>query len=217
MSMHYANICMRWFVVLAAAVLCLACSGGSSPAGTESPGAPGSASKASEPNLGDYEKPQLSSEQQAIVTGGTEAAWPAHGLSWTVPAGWKENTVTKESLSYAAADGAYLLVNISILPKSLDMETSLRSNHDQAYQQVKSGKNESARRLALAGIPGVEFVEAEPEKKGDARRHQWIGFRNHNGEKQMINVMTSVRASEFAKHRDGFAAIIYSMRATGGG
>ena len=68
--------------------------------------------------------------------------------------------------------------------------------------------------VSIDGVPGVEFTEAPPEGKDDVRRHQWIGYRRYLGQVQQVNVMTSTKASNFAKHGDDFTAILYSMKAT---
>ena len=92
------------------------------------------------------------------------------------------------------------------------MDASLKAYFDQAMQQLKNGKYESAKMVEIDGIPGVEFTEAPPEGKDDVRRHQWIGFRTYLGQKQQLNVMTSTRGSNFGKHGDDFQAILYSMK-----
>ncbi len=159
------------------------------------------------------EKPKLTSEQQAIVDGGTEIKWDDQGVSWKVPTSWKKMDVKKESFNYQSGNGAFLLVNISIMPDSFPMDSSLNAYHEQALQQMKNGKYESAKLLEIDGIPGVEFTEAVPEEKDGIRRHQWIGFRTYLGQKQQLNVMTSTTQTKFDKHKDEFTAILYSMKA----
>ena len=56
------------------------------------------------------------------------------------------------------------------------------------------------------------FEEAPPEEKDGIRRHQWIAYRSYLGQKQQLNVMTSTSQSKFDKHKDDFAAIMYSMK-----
>ena len=51
-----------------------------------------------------------------------------------------------------------------------------------------------------------------PEDKEGARRHQWIAFRNYQGQNQLLNIMVSTKGSNFDKQRDTFAAIMYSMK-----
>lgn len=159
------------------------------------------------------EKAKMTAGQQNIADGGTETKWDDQGLSWRLPSGWKKMDVKKESFNYQSPDNAFLLVNISILPDSFPMDTSLKAYHEQALQQLKNGKYESVKLVEIDGIPGVEFSEAMPESKGDPRRHQWIGYRTYLGQKQQLNVMTSTKGTNFAKHVDDFTAILYSMKA----
>ena len=122
--------------------------------------------------------------------------------------------VKKDSFNYESPDLAFLLVNISELGDSFPMDTSLQAYYDQAMQQLKSGKYADVKMVSIDGVPGVEFTEAPPEGKDDVRRHQWIGYRRYLGQVQQVNVMTSTKASNFAKHGDDFTAILYSMKAT---
>ena len=158
------------------------------------------------------EKPKISGSQQAIIDGGTETKWDDQGLSWKLPSGWKKMDVKKESFNYSSPDNAFLLVNISLMPDSFPMDVSLKAYYDQALQQLKNGKYESVKMLEIDGITGVEFTEAPPGGKDDPRRHQWIAYRTYLGQKQQLNVMTSTKGSNFAKHSDDFPAILYSMK-----
>jgi len=155
-----------------------------------------------------------SSVQQAIIDGGTETSWSDQGLSWRLSAGWKKMDTSKITFNYESPDNAFLLVNISELGDNFPMDTSLKAYYDQAMQQLKSGKYADVKMVSIDGIPGVEFTEAPPEGKDDPRRHQWIGYRRYLGQVQQLNVMTSTKASNFAKHGDDFTAILYSMKAT---
>lgn len=146
------------------------------------------------------------------VEGASEVKWDNQGISWMLPKGWTKMDVRKESFNYQTPDNAFLLVNIAVLPDSFPMETSNDAYLEQAMQQVKNGKYERARSLAIDGIEGVEFVEAPPEKNDDPRRHQWIGYRSYLGQKQQVNVILSTKGSNFAKHADEFPSILYSMK-----
>ena len=107
--------------------------------------APGTSSSAAE-------KPKVTASQQAIMDGGTETKWDDQGLSWKLPASWKKMDVKKESFNYQSPDNAFLLVNISVMPDSFPMDTSLKAYHDQALQQLKNGKYESVRLIDIDGV-----------------------------------------------------------------
>ncbi|CAN5602440.1 hypothetical protein BH10ACI3_BH10ACI3_09530 [soil metagenome] len=158
------------------------------------------------------DKATLSGTQQAIVDGGTETRWDDQGVSWVLPKSWSKMDVKKEAFNYKSPDNAFLLVNISVMPDNFPMDISLKAYYDQAMQQLKNGKYESVRMVTIDGIKGVEFTEAPPEGKDDPRRHQWIAYRQYLGQSQQLNVMTSTKGSNFAKHIDDFQAILYSMK-----
>ena len=159
------------------------------------------------------EQAKPTSAQQSIIDGGSETKWDDQGLSWRLPAGWSKMDVKKESFNYQSRDNAFLLVNISVLGDNFPADVSLKAYYEQALQQLKNGKYESVKMVEIDGIPGVEFVEAPPEGKDDPRRHQWIAYRKYLGQTQQLNVMTSTKGTNFSKHTDDFAAILYSMKA----
>ena len=162
----------------------------------------------------DSEKATLTTSQEEAIAGGDTATWDKQGIEWTLPKGWKKTDVSQLQFNYASPDNAFLLVSISEMPDDFPMDTSLKAYYDQAMQQLRNKHYESVRMLNIDGIDGVEFVEAPPEEKDGIRRHQWIAYRNYLGQKQQLNVMTSTSQSKFDKHKDDFAAIMYSMKAT---
>ena len=184
--------------------------------GANSGGNTGSNSSTSSTKSGstDAEKPTLTPAQEQAIAGGDIVNWDQQGIQWTVPKGWKKMDVSKTAFNYQSPDLAFLLVNISEMSDDFPMDISLKAYYDQAMQQLKQGHYESVRMLNIDGIDGVEFVEAAPEEKDGIRRHQWIAYRSYLGQKQQLNVMTSTSQSKFDKHKDDFAAIMYSMKAT---
>lgn len=159
------------------------------------------------------DKPKLTSTQQTIQDGATETKWDDQGVSWKLPLGWKKmGEIKKESFNYQSPDNAFLLVNVSVMPDSFPMDASLKAYYDQAMQQLKNGKYEQVRMLEIDGVQGVEFTEAPPEGKDDPRRHQWIAYRTYLGQKQQLNVMLSTKGTNFEKHNDDFAAVLYSTK-----
>ena len=158
------------------------------------------------------EKPSLTAAQQSIQDGATETKWDDQGISFKLPAGFSKMQVLKESFSYGSAGAGFLNGSISVMPSSFPSETSLDATYTQALDMLKQGKYESVRWLEIDGVKGVEWVEAMPEIKDGARRHQWIAFRNFQGQNQQLNIMVSTDGNKFDRQRDTFAAIMYSMK-----
>jgi len=173
-----------------------------------------SGSNSSKTTSSTVEKPQLTAAQQAIEDSATEITWDQQGISWKLPSGWKKMDVKKETFNYSGPDNAYFGVNISPMSDDFPVDSSLTAYYDQAIQQIRNGKYESARYLEIDGIKGVEFTEAPPEEKDGIRRHQWIAYRSYLGQKQMLNVMLSATGKNFEKHTDDFPAIMYSMKSS---
>ena len=187
--------------------------GGTNGGGNSSSNSSSSSSKTNSSST-DSEKATLTPAQEQAIAGGDTINWDQQGINWTVPRGWKKTDVSKLQFNYASPDNAFLLVSISEMSDDFPMDISLKAYYDQAMQQLKQGHYESVRMLNIDGIDGVEFVEAPPEQKDGIRRHQWIAYRSYLGQKQQLNVMTSTSQSKFDKHKDEFAAIMYSMKAT---
>lgn len=161
---------------------------------------------------GDVEKAKLNSKQEEILDGGNDVKWENQGITFTVPKGWNKMSVQKESFNYGSPKTGFLIGTISVMPDNFPSETSLDATHTQALQQLKNGKYENVRWLEINGIKGVEWVEAPAEEKGSPRRHQWIGFRNYQGQNQQLNIILSTNSSEFDAKNDTFSAILYSMK-----
>jgi hypothetical protein len=158
------------------------------------------------------EKPSLTSAQQAIQDNATEVKWPEQGISWKLPAGWPKMDVKKESFNYGSPANGFLIASISTMPDSFPADVSINATYDQALEQLKQRKYENVRWLDLDGVKGVEWVEAQPETRDGIRRHQWIGFRNYQGQNQQLNIILSTNGDKFEKQKDAFAAILYSMK-----
>ena len=181
---------------------------GDNTAGTNS----SSSSNASKTSSGSIEKPAPTSAQQTIIDSGTETTWDTQGISWKLPAGFKKMSVMKEMLNYGSPSTGFLIASISVMPDNFPVEASIDGTHTQALEQLKQGKYENVRWLEIDGVKGVEWVESMPEVKDGPRRHQWIGFRRYLGQNQQLNIMLSTDGDKFDKHRDTFAAIMYSMK-----
>lgn len=163
-------------------------------------------------NGGDVEKPTLTAEQQSIIDAGSEAKWAEQGITWTVPSGWNKMEVKKTSFNYGAPSKGFLIGTISVMSADFPGETSLNATYTQALDQLKNGKYQSVRWLEIDGIKGVETIEAMPEDKSDSRRHQWRGYRDYLGQNQLVNIMVTTSGEKFDGKKDGFAAIMYSMK-----
>lgn len=175
---------------------------------TTSNTAPANSSKSSS----GAEKPKLTPEQEAILASASEIKWDEQGITWKVPSGWPKMEVRKESLNYGSPANGFLIASISVMPSNFPSETSLDATYTSSLELLKQGKYENVRWLEIDGVKGVEWTEAMPEDKDGPRRHQWIGFRNYQGQNQQLNIMVSTKGSNFDKQRNTFAAIMYSMK-----
>lgn len=158
------------------------------------------------------EKPSLTAAQQSIQDSSTEVKWDDQGISFKVPSGFAKMQVMKESFNYGSPAAGFLIGTISVMPSSFPSETSLDATYTQALEMLKQGKYETVRWLEIDGVKGVEWVEAMPESKDGPRRHQWIAFRNFQGQNQQLNIMVSTDGNKFEPKRDTFAAVMYSMK-----
>ncbi len=161
---------------------------------------------------GSVKQAEMTSAQRDIADKGVEVAWAEQGIKWKVPSNWPKMDVGKESLNYGAPSEGFLIASISVMSSSFPAESSLDATYQSALEQLKQGKYEEVNWLEIDGVKGVEWLEAMPEDKDGARRHQWIAFRNYQGQNQQLNIMVSTKGSNFDRQRDTFAAILYSMQ-----
>jgi hypothetical protein len=184
-------------------------SGGSA---NSSNSASSNSSSKSSSTSGSVEKPQPTAAQQAIIDSGTETKWDEQGITWSLPAGFKKMSVMKESLNYGSPATGFLIASVSVMPDNFPSDTSINAYYEQALEQLKQGKYQTVRWLEIDGVKGVEWVESMPEVKDGPRRHQWIAYRRYLGQNQNLNIMLSTDGDKFDKHKDIFAAIMYSMK-----
>ena len=158
------------------------------------------------------EKYALTPEQSAILNSGKEMKWDEQGMSWTVPASWKQTSAVPNSLMWSSSDGAFLIVSISPMGADFPTDVSLKAQYDGSVTRQKNGELEKLRYLELDGIKGIEFIETMLKGKDDPRRQQWIGFRKYAGQSQQVNIMLTTKGGLFDKQRDTFAAIMSSTK-----
>jgi len=158
------------------------------------------------------EKPNPTAAQTAALANGEEVKWDQQGISWTLPPGWKKDTVSNNSFNYSLGTQVFLIVSIS--PMSADMPTdiSLNAFHEGAKVREKNGEVDEVKWLELDGVRGAEFREAKPQMGSDLRRLQWLTYRKYAGQTQYLNLMLSGTADNFAKHQDELYAIMYSTK-----
>ena len=192
-------------LILAAPLALMGC-------GAKDDKAAGTGSKSSSSSSTTAAKAKPTAAQQAIIDGGSETKWDNQGMLWKLPAGWPKMQVMKESLNYGSPANGFLIASISVMPANFPSNVSLDATYTSSLEQLKQGKYETVRWLEIDGVKGVEWIEAMPEDKDGARRHQWIAFRNYQGQNQQLNIMVSTKGSNFDKQRDTFAAIMYSMK-----
>jgi len=182
--------------------------------GSSSNSAANTATSPAKPSASDasVEKADLNSSQQAILDSGIDISWDDQGISWKIPKSWKKMSVTKQMINYGSPDNAFLIGTISNLPDTVPAEVSLKATYESSLELLKQGKYEKVRWLEIDGVKGVEWWESMPEDKSGPRRHQWIAFRNYQGQNQQLNIMLSTKGTNFDKHRDDFPAVMYSMK-----
>jgi hypothetical protein len=176
--------------------------------GTSAPAAPGSA---------DVEKPQPTAAQIATLAGGQEITWDKQGMSWTVPAKWKQATDETKMFVWRSPgswDAASLIVNISPMDESFPTEISLNAFYDGAKTRAKNGEVDELKWVEIDGLKGVQFRESNPEQPDGIRRLQWIAYRKYAGQVQMVNLMLASSGKDFPRHQDSMYAIMYSTKIT---
>jgi hypothetical protein len=153
--------------------------------------------------------------QTEAIAGGSNVSWDSQGMSWTVPASWKEASNESKMLvwrSPGGSDAANLIVNISLMDESFPTESSIKAFHDGAKTRMKNGEVDEVKWVEIDGLKGVQFREANPEKPDDFRRLQWMAYRKYAGQVQLVNIMLSSNGRGFSKHQDAMYGVLYSTK-----
>src|SRR5437879_639504 len=77
------------------------------------------------------EQPNPTAAQTAAIANGETVKWDQQGITWTLPANWKNETVRNETFS-SGGGGAFLSVNISVMDSSFPADISIKAMHDAA-------------------------------------------------------------------------------------
>ncbi len=156
------------------------------------------------------EQPAPTAAQTAALANGQSVKWDQQGITWTLPANWKKQSVANEMFNYGSGDGAFLIVNISTMGASFPTDVSIKAMHEGAKTEQKNGKYDEVKWLELGGVRGVEFRQSKQEMAGDIRRLEWQGYRVYAGQSQLITMILSTSDSAFPKHEDALYGIMYS-------
>jgi hypothetical protein len=173
-----------------------------------------SESSSLEPDV-DAETATPTAAQTAAVAGGQTVKWDQQGMSWTVPAEWKQVSSESKQLvwhSPGGFDAANLIVSISPMDASFPAAMSIKAFHDGAVTRMKNGEVDEVKWVKIDGLTGVQFREANPEKPDGFRRLQWMAYRKYAGQLQMVNLMLSTNGQSFPKHQDVMYGVMYTTK-----
>jgi len=180
-----------------------------------SPSSSSSTSSSANPTkIGDdpVEKPAPTDAQIAALANGAEVKWDEQGINWTLPPGWKKQTVDNNMFNYSLGTQVFLIVNISPMAPDFPSDMGLNAAHEGARVRLKNGQVDEVKWLELDGVRGAQFRESKPQMGSDLRRLQWLTYRKYAGQVQYVSVMLSGTADNFAKHQDELYAILYSTK-----
>ena len=176
---------------------------------------PAKSTKPATESNADVERPTATAAQQAALSGGQTVKWDQQGMTFMVPAKWKEMTNDSKMLVWRSPGGseaANLIVNISPMDESFPTEISIKAFYDGAKTRQKNGEVDEVKWVEIDGLKGVQFRESKPEKDDDFRRLQWMGYRKYAGNVQLINLMLSTNGAGFPKHEDEMYGVLYSTK-----
>jgi hypothetical protein len=108
---------------------------------SNSGGSSKSASSSIQPDV-EAEPGKPSAAQTSALAGGQNAKWDQQGMSWTVPAQWKQVTNESKELVWRSPGGseaANLIVSISPMDESFPAAISIKAFYDGAKTRMKNG------------------------------------------------------------------------------
>jgi hypothetical protein len=157
------------------------------------------------------EKPNPTAAQKAALEGGQTVKWDQQGITWTLPANWRKQTVETKMFNYGASP-TFIIVSISPMADDFPSDASLNAFYQGAQTRMKNGEVDEVKWLELDGVKGVQFREANPEKPDDFRRLQWMTYRKYAGQNQLVNIILSSNGKTFPKVQDALYGILYSTK-----
>lgn len=170
-------------------------------------------SGAAETGTETVEHPEPTAAQTRALEGGESVKWDQQAISWTLPAGWKKQTVETKQFTYGApGNSAFLIASISPMGEDFPTAISLKAFYDGEVTRKKNGEVDELRYMEIDGVKGVQFREVNPEKPDDIRRLQWIAYRKFAGQTQMVNIILSSNGKNFPGRQDELYAILYSTK-----
>ncbi|MFN2491703.1 MAG: hypothetical protein ABR501_02325 [Pyrinomonadaceae bacterium] len=105
----------------------------------------GETGKSSSTSSDSVERARPTAAQTEALAGGQELKWDQQGMSWTLPANWKEADSNSKMLvwrSPGGSDAANLIVNISAMDESFPTDVSIKAFYDEAKTRAKNGEVE---------------------------------------------------------------------------
>lgn len=158
------------------------------------------------------EKPAPTSAQLAAIANGQDVKWDQQGISWTLPAGWKQQSPPTNNGFQWGNNGAVLIVSISPMGPDFPTDLSLNAYHESAKVREKNGEVDELKWLELDGARGIEFRESKPQMADDIRRLQWMTYRKFGGQTQLVNFILSTDGGKFDSRSDELYGILYSTK-----
>lgn len=199
-------------LIVAIVFVVAACNLSSKLKNTNSSNSPSSSSKPSKSGNDAVEQPNPTTAQTAAIANGQSVKWDEQGITWTLPANWRKQTVSNDMFNYGSGDGAFLIVSISSMAPDFPTDISLNAFHEGAKVREKNGQVDELKWLQLDGVKGVEFRESKPQMADDIRRLQWMTYRKYAGQTQLVNFILSTSGGKFDKHQDELYGILYSTK-----
>jgi len=116
----------------------------------------GSSSSSSSNNSSDItaEHGTATPAQLAAIAGGQPAKWDRQGMSWTVPASWKETTNESKEFVWNSTKGelASLIVSISPMAEDFPVDASIKAEYEGARTRAKNGEVDEVKWVEIDGL-----------------------------------------------------------------
>jgi hypothetical protein len=168
-------------------------------------------STSNSPGNESVEKGTPTAAQQSALAGGQTVKWDQQGITWTLPANCRKQTVETNMFNYGTPP-TFIIVSISAMADDFPTDASLKAFYQQAESRRKNGEVDEVKWLELDGTKGVEFRESKPEKPDGIRRLQWMTYRKYAGQNQLVNIILSSNGKTFPQVQDALYGVLYSTK-----
>ena len=138
-------------------------------------------------------------------------------ITFSFPLGSEQIDNNRNTAAWQIKSGgasAHIIVTVATMDKDFPADKSIAAMYSAAETRMKNGVVDELNWMTIEGLKGVQLRESPPEsdRPDDIRRLQWMGFRKHNGELQLVNILLAATGKDFPTFQTQLYEILRSTK-----